>query len=103
MDGGTGADRFDFNALTEMGLSSTTWDEGDKIDLLGVDANPVLAGDQAFSFLGAVSTFTDDATGKLRFDAVNHILYGSTNADTVAEFAIVLTGVNSLSAAYFAL
>ncbi|MCX7256971.1 MAG: alpha/beta hydrolase-fold protein [Polaromonas sp.] len=111
LTGGTGADRFDFNLLTEMGLSSITWDtitdfktsEGDKIDLLGVDANPALAGDQADSFLGAVSTFTGDATGKLRFDAASHILYGSTDADTAAEFAIVLTGVSSLSAANFVL
>jgi Ca2+-binding RTX toxin-like protein len=105
LTGGTGADRFDFNLLTEMGLSSTTWDtitdfktsEADKIDLLGVDANAVLTGDQAFTFLGAVAVFTGDATGKLRFDATAHILYGSTDADTAAEFAIVLTGVNSLA------
>ena len=111
LTGGTGADRFDFNLLTEMGLSSISGDtitdfktsEGDKIDLLGVDANPALAGDQAFSFLGAVSTFTGDSTGKLRFDTVSHILYGSTDADTAAEFAIVLTGVSSLSAADFVL
>ncbi len=105
LTGGTGADRFDFNVLTELGLTSTTWDtvtdfktsEGDKIDLQGVDANTALAGDQAFIFLGAVSTFTGDATGKLRFDAATHILYGSTDADTAAEFAIVLTGVSSLA------
>jgi Ca2+-binding RTX toxin-like protein len=105
--GGMGADRFDFNALSELGLSSTTRDtitdfktsEADKIDLLDVDANTALAGDQAFSFLGALTAFTGDATGKLRFDAAAHILYGSTDADTAAEFAIVLTGVTSLSAA----
>jgi Ca2+-binding RTX toxin-like protein len=105
LTGGTGADRFDFNLLTEMGLTSTTWDtitdfktsEGDKIDLLGVDANTALSGDQAFTFLGAVSAFTGDATGQLRFDAATHTLYGSTDADTAAEFAIVLTGVSSLA------
>ncbi|MCX7255588.1 MAG: type I secretion C-terminal target domain-containing protein, partial [Polaromonas sp.] len=111
LTGGTGADRFDFNLLTETGLTSTTWDtitdfktsEGDKIDLLGVDANTALTGDQAFTFLGSVSAFTGDATGKLRFDAVTHTLYGSTDADTAAEFAIVLTGVNSLSTTDFLL
>jgi Ca2+-binding RTX toxin-like protein len=106
LTGGTGADRFDFNALSELGLTSTTRDtitdfrasEADKIDLQGVDANTALAGDQAFSFLGALTAFTGDATGKLRFDATAHILYGSTDADTAAEFAIVLTGVSSLTA-----
>ena len=107
LTGGTGADWFDFNALAEMGLNSSTWDtitdfkisEGDKLDLLGVDADTALVGDQAFSFLGAVSTFTGNATGQLRFDATAHILYGSTDADTAAEFAIVLTGVSSLASA----
>ena len=105
LTGGTGADRFDFNILTELGLTSTTWDtitdfktsDGDKIDLQGVDANTALTGDQAFTFLGSVSTFTGDATGQLRFDAATHILYGSTDADTDAEFAIFLAGVTSLT------
>ena len=105
LTGGTGADKFIFNSLAEMGLTSTTRDtitdfktsEGDKIDLQGLDANTALAGHQAFTFIGTVSTFTGDATGQLRFDAATHILYGSTNADTAAEFAIVLTGVDSLA------
>jgi uncharacterized delta-60 repeat protein len=105
LTGGTGADKFIFNSLAEMGSTSTTWDtitdfktsEGDKIDLQGLDANTALAGHQAFTFIGTVSTFTGDATGQLRFDAATHILYGSTNADTAAEFAIVLTGVDSLA------
>ena len=77
--------------------------EGDKIDLLGVDANTALAGDQAFTFLGAISAFTGDASGKLRFDAAAQRLYGSTDADTAAEFAIALTGVSSLSVTNFVL
>ena len=111
LTGGTGADRFDFNSLAELGLTKTTWDtitdfktsEGDKIDLRGVDANTALIGDQAFTFVGAASAFTGDATGKLRFDAVNHILYGSTDADTDAEFAIALAGVKILVSADFML
>ena len=107
LTGGTGADRFDFNILAELGLSSTTRDtivdfktsELDKINLLGVDADTALSGNQAFTFRGAVSTFTGNATGQLRFDAATHTLYGSTDADTAAEFAIVLTGVNSLASA----
>ena len=111
LTGGLGADRFYFNALDEMGLSSTTRDtivdfktsEGDKIDLLGVDANTALIGNQAFTYLGGISAFTGDATGQLRFDATANILYGSTDLDTDAEFAIVLTGVNSLATTDFVL
>ena len=107
LTGGAGADWFDFNALAELGLTSLTTDtitdfktsEGDKIDLRDMDANDALAGLQHFSFIGSASTFTGNATGQLRFDASAHILYGSTNADTAAEFAIMLTGVNSLVSA----
>ena len=105
LTGGTGADTFVFNSLAETGVTSTTWDtitdfkssEGDKIDLRGMEANLALAGHPTFTFIGTVSTFTGDATGQLRFDAATHTLYGSTNADTAAEFAIVLTGVSSLA------
>ena len=111
LTGGTGTDHFVFNAPAETGLTSATMDtiadfktsEGDKINLLGIDANATVAGNQAFTFLGAVSAFTGNATGQLRFDAVSHILYGSTDADTAAEFAIVVTGVTSLAAANFVL
>ena len=110
LTGDDGADIFDFNALSELGLGSGTWDVitdfatgTDRIDLSTMDANAVLAGDQAFSFIGASAFSTTDATAQLHFDAVNHILYGSTNADASAEFAIVLTGVNSLTSSDFML
>jgi Ca2+-binding RTX toxin-like protein len=104
LTGGTGADRFNYDHIGELSPTGQ-WDtitdfktsELDKIDLLGVDANTALSGDQAFTFLGSVATFTGDATGKLRFDATSHILYGSTDADTDAEFTILLSGVSSLA------
>jgi Ca2+-binding RTX toxin-like protein len=108
LTGGSGSDTFDFNALSEMGLTSATWDvindfvPGlDRIDLSTLDANAVLAGDQAFSapvvggtFSGAFAT-----AGDLYFDNVAHVLYGNTDADTAAEFAIQLVGVTTLTAA----
>jgi Ca2+-binding RTX toxin-like protein len=111
LTGGAGADKFDFNFLADTGLTSTTMDtildfktsEGDKIDLLDIDADTALIGNQAFTFLGMVSAFTGDATAQLRFDAATHIVYGSTDADTAAEFAIALTGVNSLASTDFVL
>jgi Ca2+-binding RTX toxin-like protein len=55
LTGNGGNDIFDFNALSEMGTSSTTWDRitdfnlGDKIDLSTLDADTAFAGDQAFT------------------------------------------------------
>ena len=106
LTGGAGNDIFDFNALSELGLSSTSRDVItdftvglDKIDLSTIDANTSLAGDQAFAF---VSSFTATA-GQVRYSG--GIVYLNTDADTAAEFEIALMGVvpASLTAAAFVL
>jgi Ca2+-binding RTX toxin-like protein len=105
--GGAGSDTFDFNALSEMGLTSVTWDvisdfvRGlDKIDLSTLDANEGLAGNQAFSAPVVGGTFSGAFAnaGDLYFDNVAHVLYGNTDADAAAEFAIQLVGVGTLAA-----
>lgn len=93
MDGGAGRDLFDFNRTTETlaqradvitGFVSGT----DRIDLSTLDADTSVAGNQAFDFIGAARF---NAAGQLRFEA--GVLYGSTDADATAEFAIKLNGV----------
>jgi serralysin len=59
----------------------------DKIDLSTIDANTLLAGDQAFAF---VTNFTTTA-GQVRYSG--GIVYINTDTDTAAEFEIALTGV----------
>ncbi|MNO74360.1 Bifunctional hemolysin/adenylate cyclase precursor [compost metagenome] len=105
--GGAGADTFDFNALGEMGLGALRdvladfkGSEGDKIDLSTLDANGGTAANDAFRFIGS-SAFSGDASGQLRF--ANGVLYGSTDADTTAEFEISLLGVSSLTTDNFVL
>ena len=61
-------------------------------------ANGSGAGNGKFKF---VSAFSANATGQLRFDAANHLLLGSTDADSAAEFSILLTGVNSMTGGNF--
>jgi Ca2+-binding RTX toxin-like protein len=111
LTGGTGADHFDFDEVTDTGTLDGTRDtisdfnanESDKIDLSTIDANEVLAGNDAFQFIGTAEFSGTDASGQLRFDAVNHLLLGSTDADSDAEFSILLTGVNSMTGANFIL
>ena len=107
LTGAAGSDTFDFNSLSEMGVTSGTWDVvtdfthgADKIDLSTLDANTGTAANDAFSGT-LVSHFT--AAGQLMYDGVHHILYGNTDGDTSAEFAIVLNGVTSLSGVDFVL
>ena len=104
--GGAGNDVFDFNALADLGLGSTARDiitdftaGQDLIDLLGIDADAVLAGDQAFTL---VTSFTT-AGGEISYS--NGILYFNTDNDTAAEYEIQLTGTipASLTAANFIL
>lgn len=110
LTGGDGNDFFDFNALSEMGTTSTTdviidfVGGQDKIDLSTLDANTtndaLTVTNDAFSST-LVAAFT--GAGQLRFDSVAHVLYGNTDGDLSAEFAIQLTGVTTLSASDFIL
>ncbi|MEF8708823.1 MAG: M10 family metallopeptidase C-terminal domain-containing protein [Candidatus Accumulibacter propinquus] len=108
LTGGAGSDTFDFNALSEMGLTNTTWDVitdfvhgTDKLDLATLDADAALVGDQAFTapVLGGTFSGVFASPGDLYFDTTAHVLYGNTDADTAAEFAIQLVGVTILTGA----
>jgi Ca2+-binding RTX toxin-like protein len=107
LTGNGGNDIFDFNALSEMGTSSTTWDRitdfnlGDKIDLSTLDADTAFTGDQAFTapVVGGLFSGVFASAGDLYFDNAAHVLYGNTDADAAAEFAIQLLGVSTLTAA----
>ena len=99
--GGFGADTFKYNSVADSTsknhdvITDFKHAQGDKIDLYAIDSNLVLSGNKAYTFIGA-GLFSADATGQLRFDAKTGALYGSTNADSNAEFSVVLTGVKSL-------
>jgi|GEM_PF-6956325 len=101
--GGLGADRFEFTSVADSGTTPATWDViqdftrgQDKIDLSKIDASPA-KGHQSFTLV-ASSGFT--APGQLRFD--NGVLFGNTDVDADAEFAIQVVGMTSLQASDFA-
>jgi Ca2+-binding RTX toxin-like protein len=110
LTGGEGADLFDFDAVGHSGTTVRTRDritdfnsgQGDRIDLSTIDANGTGAGNGAFTFIGSAN-FSGNATGKLRFDAGRHLLLGSTDADTAAEFSIRLSGVDNMTGGNFIL
>ena len=108
LQGGLGADRFTFNAEAETGITSATQDtiadfksaQGDKLDVSAIDANTALAGNNAFSALTTGGTFNGVFAnpGDLYFDKTAHVLYGNNDADSAADFSILLVGVGSLAA-----
>lgn len=99
--GKAGADVFVFDASAHSRVLAadtiTDFQRGiDHIDLSGIDANTAAVGNQAFTgFIRAGGTFS--RAGQLKF--VDGVLYGNTDADAGAEFAIALTGVGALAVA----
>ncbi|MBA3678434.1 MAG: M10 family metallopeptidase C-terminal domain-containing protein [Sphingosinicella sp.] len=97
LTGGGGADTFRFDrGDTGMGSAAdriTDFLSGvDRIDLSSMDADPAMAGDQAFTFLGNAAF--SGAVGQLRYfsDGVDTWLQGDGDGDGMADFEIALTG-----------
>jgi Ca2+-binding RTX toxin-like protein len=105
--GGAGADFFRFlSASDSSGAGDSIYDfvsGTDKINLSLIDADTGVAGDQAFTFIGA-GAFTNSA-GQLRAelsDGVMHI-FGDINGDSVADLHILLYNAPSVNAGDFVL
>ena len=109
LSGGDGNDVFVFAAAADSAASRLGRDTildfqhgQDLLDLSAIDANDATVGvNEPFSFIGGGAFSSSDATGQLRFavDAGSGIgtLYGSTDPDAQAEFAIQLDGVSSVT------
>ena len=72
----------------------------DKIDLVGIDADTTVAGNQAFRWVGT-APLTD--AGQLGYftSGTTTIIHGSNDTDTTAEFQIQLNGMKALTDADF--
>ncbi len=99
MSGGSGADTFVFLAGDSSAAAGqhdliTDFSAGDKIDVSAIDAIPATAGIDLFRFLGTAAF--DGTAGALNYayNSATNIttLYGDTNGDRVADFAIDLSG-----------
>jgi Ca2+-binding RTX toxin-like protein len=108
LNGGAGADTLycgvggsicDYNAVSDSPAGAgrdVIYNFGPdpaKIDLTDIDANSLVAGNQAFTWIGS-SAFT--AAGQLRYNTTTGLLQGSTDGDTAAEFEIQLVGAPAL-------
>ncbi len=111
LSGGAGTDRFVFTAVKDSTVASTGRDTiedfsrkaRDKIDLSAIDANTLLKGNQAFSFIGT-DAFHNKA-GELRYETMSGqtYVYGDVDGDGVADFSAQLQGTHTVSKAYFIL
>jgi Ca2+-binding RTX toxin-like protein len=93
MGGGVGADRFYYDQASVDGSMDTIQmfkrSEGDKVALNAIDANTLVAGDQAFAFIGS-SAFHNIA-GELRLtgSGTTFLAEGDVSGDGVADFSIL--------------
>ena len=112
LNGDKGNDIYKFLTIKDSGVTPATadvigdgplgdgdqvWNSGDKIDLLAIDANSKIAGKQAFTFQSSASA------NSVWFDSSTSTVFADASGDTKADFAVVVIGVNSLSAADFIL
>ena len=110
LNGGVGADAFWFADGDFSGVTNATADRiqdfvqgSDRIRLNLVDANTLVAGDQAFAFIGTAAF--SNVAGQLRYVQSGGVtvIEGDTNGDGTADFAIALTGVIALLGSDFTL
>ena len=110
LKGGAGNDRFIYIFVRDSTVGAAGRDTiqdfttGDRIDLSAIDANgEVRTGDTAFSF--GTGGFTGHVA-ELRVVALSNgyqAVYGDTNGDKTADFAIVVLSDHTLTAADFTL
>ena len=106
--GGAARDLYDFNAVADSkaGASSrdviTDFAHGtDKIDLMGLDADTTVAGNQAFDWVGTAALSGPGEVGYFISGGTTTIIRASNDADAASEFEIQLTGIKTLTAIDF--
>jgi serralysin len=111
LHGGSGADRFAWDSTTEANLTAGSADrildfnptEGDRIDLLGVDANIYVGGNQAFTFIGTAAF--SGTPGEVRYyhSGGNTFIEMQTGTSVDIEGVIRIDGMHTLQAGMFML
>ena len=116
MTGGADNDVFVFNAVSEIGNSVSARDVitdfvhgQDLLSLTAIDANTLLVGDNAFTFLATAGAAFTGVRGQLRWlqedpagtASDKTIVIGDVNGDRTADFQVELTGLVTLTSSDF--
>lgn len=109
LTGGAGQDTFIFNSLADSSTSSMdrildfSRSQKDQLSLSGIDANALVAGDQAFTYIGSAA-FSGKA-GQLRsyVSGSDTFISGDVNGDGTGDFLICLDPPTTLLSSDFLL
>jgi Ca2+-binding RTX toxin-like protein len=111
LNGGAGNDRFDFDLVSHSPAGPALRDSivggfshgSDLIDLATIDANTLVGGNQAFSFIGSAAF--SGVAGQLRFTnySGNVIIDADVNGDSAADMQILVAGTNFMTGTDFIL
>jgi Ca2+-binding RTX toxin-like protein len=111
LNGGTGNDVFQFNLVSDSPAGPALRDSivggfshgFDRIDLATIDANALVAGNQAFSFIGAAAF--SGVAGQLRYSNYSGtvIIDADVNGDSTADMQILVAGTNFMTGTDFIL
>jgi Ca2+-binding RTX toxin-like protein len=109
LNGGTGNDRFDFDLVSHSPAGPALRDSivggfshgFDLIDLATIDANTLIGGNQAFSFIGSAA-FSGQA-GQIRYTnySGNVIIDADVNGDSAADMQVLVTGTHWMTGTDF--
>jgi Ca2+-binding RTX toxin-like protein len=109
LNGGAGNDVFDFDAVSDSPAGPALRDSivggfahgSDRIDLVTIDANTLVAGNQAFSFIGSAAF--SGVAGQLRYTnySGNVIIDADVNGDSAADMQILVAGTNFMTGTDF--
>jgi len=110
MTGRAGGDVFTWTSTAETGVTAATADvivdfsrpKGDLIALNLIDANTMVAGNQAFTFIGT-DPFTAPGQVRTFTDATDTYILLNTDKDLDAEAMIRVLGVHTVDASWFVL
>jgi Ca2+-binding RTX toxin-like protein len=109
LNGGAGNDRFDFDLVSDSPAGPALRDSivggfghgSDLIDLATIDANALVGGNQAFSFIGAAAF--SGVAGQLRYTnySGNVIIDADVNGDSTADMQILVAGTTFMAGTDF--